>query len=231
MNRYKTRCQWCTQLYTSAGAYSNHLVKIHLEKNLRTLVELTSRKHRLSDLSNPDSSFSQLDISGIREIFLPSYNSSDPELESEASDREIRDFCSEEESDEHSQQPDATTDGILIREYSFPERDSGFSLYSPFCHAVDYRLACFFNAAKSSKLKIDLFFKDVILKDLNPTHEFQFRSAHTLYKLVDKAADEPHWHMGKVDYPLLKGVPFRYRNIIPAVKYLLKQKIYATDIV
>jgi len=108
---------------------------------------------------------------------LPSYNSSDPQSESEGSDREIRDFCSEEESDEHSQQPDATTAGIPIREYSFPERDSGFNLYAPFCHAVDYRLACFFNPAKTSKQKIDLFFKDGILKDLNRTHEVQSRSA------------------------------------------------------
>ena len=104
-------------------------------------------------------------------------------------------------------------------------------MYAPFCHAFDYRLACVFKAAKTSKQKFYLFFKDGILKDLNPTHEVQFRTAHTLYKLVDDAADEPRWHMGKVDYPLLKGVPFRYRNIISAVKYLLRQKIYATDMV
>jgi len=177
MNRYKTRCQWCLQLYTSAGAYSNPLAKIHPEKNLRTIAEPTSRKRRLSHLSNPDSSFSQVDISAIGEIFLPSYNSSDPESESEGSDREIRDFCSKEESDEHSQQPDATKAGIPIREYSFLERASGFNLYAPFRHAVYYRLARIFNGAKTSKQKIDLFFQDGILKDLNLTHEVQFRSA------------------------------------------------------
>jgi len=96
MNRFKTWCQWCPQLYTSVGAYSNHLAKIHPEKNLRTLVESTSRKRRLSDLSKTDSSFSQLVIFGIGEIFLLSYNFFDPESESEGSDREIRDFCSEE---------------------------------------------------------------------------------------------------------------------------------------
>jgi len=140
-------------------------------------------------------------------------------------------YSGEEESDELSQQHDATTAGIPIREYSFPELDSGFNLYAPFCYAVDYQLARLFNAAKTSKQKIDLFFKDGILKDLNPTHEVQFRLAHTLYKLVDKAADEHRWQMDKVDYPLLKGVSFRYRNIISAVKYHLRQKIYAIDMV
>jgi len=216
---------------TSVGAYSYNLAKIHPQKNLHTLAEPTSRKHWLSDLSNLDSSFSQLDISGIGEIFLPSYNSSDPESESEGFDRKIQDFCSEEESDEHSQQLDATTAGIPLREYSFQVRDSGFNLCAPFCHAVDYRLARFFNAEKTSKQKIDLFFKNGILKDLNPTHEIQFRLANTLHKLFNEAANEPDWHMGKVDYPLLKGVPFRYCNIISRVKYLLRQKIYATDMV
>ena len=40
-------------------------------------------------------------------------------------------------------------------------------------------------------MKIDQFFKDGILKDLNPTHRVQFRSSYTLYKLVDAAVNEP----------------------------------------
>jgi len=104
-------------------------------------------------------------------------------------------------------------------------------LYSPFRHAIDYRLARFFNAVQASEKKINQCFKDGILKGLDPTHQVQFRSAYTLYKLVDKAADESGWHSGKVDYPLLKGVPFRYHNIISTVKYLLRQKLYAVDMV
>jgi len=34
-----------------------------------------------------------------------------------------------------------------------------------------------------------------------------------------------------VDYPLLNGVQFYYRNIISMVKYLLRQKAYAGDMV
>ena len=52
-----------------------------------------------------------------------------------------------------------------------------------------------------------------------------------MYKLVDAAADEPAWHSGIVNYPLLKGVRFRYHNIITAVKYLLRQKAYEADMV
>ena len=96
---------------------------------------------------------------------------------------------------------------------------------------VDYRLARFFNSAKTSRKKIDQFFKDGIFKGLNPKHHVQFRSAYTLYKLVDAAASGPCWHKGTVNYPLQKAVPFRYRNISSAVKYLLRQKAYAADMV
>ena len=45
------------------------------------------------------------------------------------------------------------------------------------------------------------------------------------------AANGPSWHKGTGNYPLQKGVPFRYRNIVSAGKYLLRQKAYAADIV
>jgi len=48
---------------------------------------------------------------------------------------------------------------------------------------------------------------------------------------VDEVADEAGWHSGKVDYLLPKEVPFLYRNFISTVKYLLRQKIYAADMV
>ncbi|KAF8415915.1 hypothetical protein BGX38DRAFT_1244983, partial [Terfezia claveryi] len=132
--------------------------------------------------------------------------------ESEGSDEEVRNYCSDAESDGESQQSEALN-----------------TITQPV--AVDYRLARFFNAVHASEKKIDQFFKNGILQALNPTHRVQFQSAHTMYKLVDKAADEPCWYSGKVDYPLLKGVQFRYRNIISAVKYLLRQKVYAADMV
>jgi len=169
-------------------------------------------------------------------FLAPNYYS---ELEpvSEGSDREAREFSDNEESDRETQQTDATNvisfrhAGPPLRPYLFPEQDAGFDLYAPFSHLIDYRLARFFNSAKTSQANIDKFFKDGILKGLNPTHDVQFCSAYTMYKLVDTAADEPAWHSRIVNYPLLKGVRFRYRNIITAVKYLLRQKAYKADMV
>jgi hypothetical protein len=213
------------------------LAKAHPGETLTSYQEPKIRKRRLSDVSDHNSSPPELDIARIREILLSTYDSSDAEVESEGSDREARDYCSDIESDEESQQPNggkAITEasaGIPIREYTFVEQDPAFNFYSPFPHAIDYRLARFFNAVQASEKKIDHFFKAGILKDLNPTHQVSFQSAYTMYKLVDEAAEEPRWYSGKVDYPLLKGVQFRYRNIISAVKYLLRQKIYAADMV
>ena len=47
-----------------------------------------------------------------------------------------------------------------------------------------------------------------------------------MYKILDTGADEPRWQKGKVNYPLQNGVKFRYRNILSALKYLLRQKAY-----
>jgi hypothetical protein len=156
---------------------------------------------------------------------------------SEGSEREAREFSSDEESDGEGQQGDATDmipamrAGQPLRQYLFPEQAAGFDFYAPFHNPIDYRLARFFNSAKTSQASIDKFFKDGIMQGINPTHRIQFRSAYTMYKLVDATANEPQWYSGTVNYPLLKGVRFRYRNIISAVKYLLRQKAYAADMV
>ena len=235
MNRYKTRCQWCLKLYTSPKAYSNHLAKAHQGYNLRSLEGPNSRKRRVSDLS--DLATSEINMDVPADICLSDCDISHYETESGGSDKETRDFFSESESDDDSTQPDPSKliihshAGISIREYAFPEQDQSFNLYAPFRHPVDYRLAWFFNSAKTSQGKIEQFFRDGILQGINLTHDVQFRSAYTMYKLVDTAANEPRWYSSTVDYPQLNGVQFHYRNIISAVKYLLPQKVYASDIV
>ena len=78
---------------------------------------------------------------------------------------------------------------------------------------------------------IDQFFKGGVFDALNPTYPVQFRSAYKLNKLIDGAASRPSWHAGAVDYPLLKPVPSRYRNILSAVRYLLHQRVYAGNMV
>ena len=60
-------------------------------------------------------------------------------------------------------------------------------------------------------------------------HHVQFRSASMLYNLVDAAASVLSCHKGTVNDPLQKAVPFRYRNFVTAVKYLLRHKAYAAD--
>jgi len=96
--------------------------------------------------------------------------------------------------------------GIPICAYSFPEEDPGLNLYSPFRHHVDYRLARLFNRAKTLQRNIEQFLQEGILQGLNPVHHVQFRSAYTMYKLVDAATNEPQWQSSVVDYPLLNRV-------------------------
>ena len=51
MERYGIRCPWCSKTYASTGWLSNHITKVHLEKNFR---EFTSRKRHLSDVDSSD---------------------------------------------------------------------------------------------------------------------------------------------------------------------------------
>ena len=261
MYRGKTRCQWCPKLYTSPGAYSTHLQKVHPEINLKStgkrkrrfsnisnlslstsvseldtdLDEHGSPCRRHSDQSNPVTFPPNLDLKTLRTIVSQDYGSSDIEYESEGSDREARDFTSDPEPDSEGQLSDQVNlklpVGIAIKKYSFLEENASFNLYAPFRHCIDYQLARFFSSAKISSAKIINFFKDGILKDLNPTYNVQFRSAHTLHKLMDATVNEPSWYSGKVNYPLQKGVKFRYRKLISLVKYLLRQKVYAENMV
>ncbi|RPB18859.1 hypothetical protein L211DRAFT_853739 [Terfezia boudieri ATCC MYA-4762] len=199
MNRHKTRCQWCTKLYVSAGQYSNYIAKVHPGEDVSSLETPKSRKRRLSD--SIDLATSNLDMDVLAAICSPDYLSSDTEFASEGSNKEARDFSSESESesDEEGQQPNTGVSisnpraGMPIQKHSFPEEDPSFNLYAPFQNSVDYRLARFFNSAKTSKGRIEQFFHDGVLKSLNPTHKVQFHSAYTMYKLVDAAANEPNF--------------------------------------
>jgi len=179
-------------------------------------------------------------MSGDFDLDLHLDYNSDPLCE--GSDNEVRYFTSDSESDAEGEQPDVEAQqpntpnthvayGTPIAEYVFPEQEPGYNLFAPFRNRIDYRLAWFFNSARTSKTKVDQFFKDRILNDINPTHHVQFHSAHTMYKLVDAAASGPHWYPETVDYSLLKEVPFHYWNIVSAVRYLLWQKAYAANMV
>jgi len=151
----------------------------------------------------------------------------------EGSDNEARYFTRNSESDAEGEQPDVEAQqpntpnthvahGIPIAEYVFPEHEPSYNLFAPFQNRIDYRLARFFHSATTFETKVDQFFKDSILNDINPMYHIQFHSTHTMYKLLDVAASGPRWSLGMMDYPLLKGVPFYYQNIVSAVRYLLR---------
>ena len=186
-----------------------------------------------SDQSTSVTSQPQLDLKTLRAIVSQDYGSSDIEYESEGSDREARGFTSDPEPDGEGQPSDPVylkpRAGIAIRKYSFPEENPSFNLYAPFRNGIDYQLAQFFSSSKISSAKIDKFFKDGILKDLNLTYNVQCRSAHTLHKLMDATVNEHSWYSCKVNYPLQKRVKFRYCKLISLVKYLLRQKVYAEN--
>ncbi|RPB19375.1 hypothetical protein L211DRAFT_853191 [Terfezia boudieri ATCC MYA-4762] len=191
---------------------------------MKDLKEPQSRKRRFSNISDTaevEYNIAEVNFTDSISADVDYYSDS---CYSEGSDKEARFFSVEPESDEGSQEIDAINypcAGNPIRQHVFPEEDQNFNLFAPFHTPIDYRLARFFNSTKTSQAKIDQFFKDNLLKGLNPTHQVQFRSAYTMYKLIDTAANEPSWHSETVNYPLLKGVAFYYRNIIAAVKYLL----------
>ena len=172
MIKHKTKCQWCTKLYASVGGYSKHLWQVHSTDCVRRNADADSRKHRLSYMSEPD--FNQQDMENI--IFGDLDFDCDSETATEGFKKEGRYFSTDCESDAEGQQPDTenpehdTTCGTPICEHLFPEQDPSFNLYAPFRNPVDYRLARFFNTAKTSKEKIDQFFKHGTLKGLNPTH-------------------------------------------------------------
>ena len=211
MNRGKTRCHWCPKLYTSPGAYSTYLKKVHPEINFKSTGK---RKRWFSDISNlstlgseldsdldkpvspgrcsnqnPVTSPPYLDLKTLRAIVSQDYGFSDIEYESDGSDRQARSFTSDPEPKDDVQ-PSNSRDltprtGIAIRKYSFPEEHSSFNLYAPFRNHIDYQLVQFFSSSKISSAKINKFFKDGILNGLNPTYIVQFRSAHILHKLMD----------------------------------------------
>ena len=154
MNRGKTRCHWCSNLYTSPGAYSTHLKKVHTEMNFKGTGK---RKRRFSDISNLSTSGSELDpdldkpgslgrysnqnsitspphldLKTLRVIVSQDYGSSDIEYESDRSDREARSFTSNPEPNGDGQPSDwldlRPRAGIAIRKYFFPEENESFNL-------------------------------------------------------------------------------------------------------
>ena len=97
MARYGTRCPLCSKTYASARWLSNHITKVHPEKNLR---EFTSQKRHLSDVDSSDEMPGESTCQGQDEMLEFNmdiiFKSSTREGQDEGSDREVLDFSSDE---------------------------------------------------------------------------------------------------------------------------------------
>jgi len=152
MNKYRTRCPWCPKFYSSSRALTNHLAKVHGSPEL-CQPQSSSRKRHLSNVA----SHPGWNLHEIQNVVSADYDT-DAEPTSEGSDREIRYFASDSDSDFNagSQQPNTrgtqyqVASGTPIQEYLFPEQDSAFNLYALFSNAMDYCLTRWFNSARTS---------------------------------------------------------------------------------
>ena len=163
MNSLKERCQWCPKLYSSAGAYTNHVANAHPGESISHKHYLSdidtdtdeqssrARKRRLSDVEIDTSEQKwgdlDLDLNTLPDILISAFNQDlELELESEGSDREVREFSdSDSECDEEESQSTAramqSQAGTPLREHPFCERDPTYNLYTPFQNSIDYKLA------------------------------------------------------------------------------------------
>ena len=166
MNRGKSRCHWYPNLYTSPGASSTHLKKVHAEMNFKCIGK---RRRRFSDSSNlsipgseldpdfdkpgsPGMCFDQnpvtspphLDLKTFRGIVSQDHSSSDIEYESDGSDREARSLISDPDPDGVGQPSDSLElrlhAAIAMRKYSFPDENPRFNLCAPVCNHIHYQL-------------------------------------------------------------------------------------------
>ena len=151
MNKQKTKCHWCSKLYSSAGGFSNHLWQVHGTDCVQPNADADSRKRRLCDVSEAD--FNQEDMENIifEDLDFDCYS----ETPTEGSDKEVRYVSTDSEYDDEGQHSDTEnpqhdpTCRTRIHEHLCPEQDSVFNLYASFRNPVDYRLARFFNSAKT----------------------------------------------------------------------------------
>ena len=208
-------------------------MKVHGNAELCQL-QSSSRKRRLSNVAGHPG----WNLDKIHNVVSADCNTN-TEPTSKGSDREVRYYVSDSDSDSNAggQQPNThgtqyqLASGTPIRQHLFPEQDPVFNLYTPFSKTADYHPARWFNSARTSQTMIDQFFKCGVFDALNSTYQVQFWSAYKLHKLIDEVASGPSWHVRAVGYPLLKAVPFRYRNILSTVRHLLHQRVYAGNMV
>lgn len=135
-------------------------------------------------------------------------------------------------SDAREQFPDVFRAGkSLYPTPANPNRSSQINHLYPFQTPFDYKLARFFNGSRIPMSKIDEFFKDGLVSVLKSTKSVSFKSAYTLNNKLDAMTDDPPWKHGTANYSLQPNTPYYYRNILDCIRYLIRQKSYASYMV
>ncbi|KAF8414436.1 hypothetical protein EV426DRAFT_579176 [Tirmania nivea] len=192
MNSQKTRCPWCSRVYTASGAYTNHILKHHPEHAQQTISRLPRRQpdasedspegtHPTAEAPSPRSGSSEVYESDIDPTELAQIYDDYDDIES-ADNEESDDESDVEASPERpafelvDREPNAYTPNIIlqmpsryhtgepIRPFPFSkERSLAYNYLHPFLNPRDYKLAQFFTLSKVPKTRIDDFFRDNIL--------------------------------------------------------------------
>jgi len=126
--------------------------------------------------------------------------------------------------------------GKAVAAYPFQKpRDPKYNFWWPFRNAMDYKLTCLFCLAHVPRVQVDEFFRSGFLTSGSDASHisatFSFKSSYTLYKKIDKMAIDPPWKNGFVDFKLATNIEFWYRDILLVLKYLLRQKSFASQMV
>ena len=127
-------------------------------------------------------------------------------------------------------------DGKAVTAYPFQKpRDPKYNFLWPFRNAMYYKLACVFCLANIPSVEVDEFFSSSFLtSESDASHislTFFFKLSYILYKKIDKMAIEPPWKNGFGNFKLATNIKFWYLDILLVLKYLLRRKSFASQMV
>ena len=123
----------------------------------------------------------------------------------------------------------------VVTAYPFKKpKDPIYKFLWLFRNAIYYTLAHFFCLAHVPRVQVDEFFGSSFLTSGSDTSHilatFSFKSSYTLYEKIDKMTIDPPWKNGFIDFKLATNIEFWYRDILLVLKYLLRWKSFASQI-
>src|SRR5258705_3051064 len=225
-----TRCSWCNKIYSTADAYSNHILSKHPEHRSSSMPLLRRKSdftQNVPQIEQPilhghtlieefESSETHLDVTGLFQTYPDDAITDETEEQETDAEDSFTAPKSDAVHDVIRRFPAEFKAGEPVREYPFSaQRSEQYNHLYPFLNARDYKLARFFTMSKVPKSRINIFFQDNIISPSNvenPTSEISFRSGYTFYKQTAKMVEEqPPWQSGYVEFPLRPKSEFRFR--------------------